>query len=470
MLLPVGVSWLMGVYDAWARRSTQRELRTASGALCAALGERVLTTGERQALLDGLGREHKVFVRLLDCQGRRLQASDPAPGEGRIWGTPVFERMADFFFGPEGPPDLATSEQSLPPEGERPEVRAALADGAGEAFRGSESAKMHVFYRAVTTPSGDGILYLSRISRRSVRALYALRYQMLKLTLLQALVGALLALWVGWHIVLPLSRIQRAVRAYLDTGAAVSLKIQRSDEIGDLSRDFDELAGRLQQRIAQSSQVAADLAHDLKSPLSAIVASAELLQAGNAIDGERRRRIAEAISQSASHMSRSVTALLTLARLDESLSREAREVVPVAELVVRVCQAFQHDPRHAHIRLAVEAASAPRLLGVPEQLAQAVHNLIDNAAAFCRETIVVRVTGPDPVVIAVMDDGPGVSPGNRDKIFTRFFSVRPPGREPGSGLGLAIVATVAQAHGGGVELAESCELGGACFRIVLPRP
>jgi signal transduction histidine kinase len=71
------------------------------------------------------------------------------------------------------------------------------------------------------------------------------------------------------------------------------------------------------------------------------------------------------------------------------------------------------------------------------------------------------------LVISILDDGPGVSPGNRDKIFTRFFSVRPPDKEPGSGLGLAIVHTVAQAHGGRVELAEGSALGGACFRLVL---
>jgi signal transduction histidine kinase len=71
------------------------------------------------------------------------------------------------------------------------------------------------------------------------------------------------------------------------------------------------------------------------------------------------------------------------------------------------------------------------------------------------------------LVISILDDGPGVSPGNRDKIFTRFFSVRPPDKEPGSGLGLAIVHTVAQAHGGRVELADRSALGGACFRLVL---
>jgi signal transduction histidine kinase len=88
--------------------------------------------------------------------------------------------------------------------------------------------------------------------------------------------------------------------------------------------------------------------------------------------------------------------------------------------------------------------------------------------AFCHETVMVRVAAAaGDLVISVLDDGPGVSPGNRDKIFTRFFSVRPPDKEPGSGLGLAIVHTVAQAHGGRVELADGNAPGGACFRLVL---
>lgn len=72
------------------------------------------------------------------------------------------------------------------------------------------------------------------------------------------------------------------------------------------------------------------------------------------------------------------------------------------------------------------------------------------------------------MLIEIEDDGPGVSEGNRDKIFGRFFTHRPRGAEPGSGLGLAIVHTIATAHGGDVELCDPGELGGARFVVTLP--
>jgi signal transduction histidine kinase len=120
----------------------------------------------------------------------------------------------------------------------------------------------------------------------------------------------------------------------------------------------------------------------------------------------------------------------------------------------------------------VECAARPLLVsGVEDRLAQAVVNLVDNALSFARRLVLVRLAvHQGQAVISVADDGPGVSPGNRDKIFTRFFSVRPAGRDQGAGLGLAIVAAIARAHAGRVELGEEGEgaLGGACFHLRLP--
>jgi signal transduction histidine kinase len=328
---------------------------------------------------------------------------------------------------------------------------------------------MFVLYRAIPHPDEDGAFYLSRISRRNVLALYDLRYQLLKLTLALVLVALLVALWVTRHIVSPLVRIQDACRAYLKKGASAPMALARRDEIGDLSRDLDELTRRLQGAATHTRQMTADLAHDLKSPLSTIHASADLLRDSAVLDDDRRARIAHAVAQAAAHMSRSVQAMLALARLGESLPTEHRRAVQTGELVSRVCSEFQQDPRNGHIRFVVECPIDHAVFGVEERLAQAVHNLVENAVVFCRETVTVRVAAvAGDLVISILDDGPGVSSGNRDKIFTRFFSVRPQDKEPGSGLGLAIVHAVAQAHGGRIELADGGDLGGACFRLVLP--
>ena len=462
---PLIVSWLMGLYDDWSRGRTQREVQSISTIL-SAQGTRAQRADDDW--LERFSREHAVFIRLLDRDGAVIRHTDPLYGDGRVSRVSWFERVADFFYGPQGAPDLLEYERILSPVSERAEVQQALRGTPGEIWRRPDTAKMFVFYRAIPSPDGDGAFYLSRISRRSILALYDLRYQLLKLTLALVVIALIVSLWVTRHIVSPLVRIQDACRAYLKKGASAPMVLARRDEIGDLSRDLDELTRRLQGWAAHTRQMTADLAHDLKSPLSTIHASADLLRDSVVLDDDRRQRIATAVSQAAAHMSRSVQAMLTLARLDESRPTEHRCVARIGELVSRVCREFQQDPRNSHIRFLVDCPTDHGVFGVEERLAQAIHNLVDNAATFCRETVTVRVaTAASDVIISVLDDGPGVSPGNRDKIFTRFFSVRPLDQEPGSGLGLAIVHAIAQAHGGRVELAEDSDPGGTCFRLVL---
>jgi two-component system, OmpR family, sensor histidine kinase ChvG len=486
VLIPVATAWLAGLYDRYVVWSIPAELRGIADAMADEASRR-----DGTGWVAGFAREHAVFVRLFDAQGVQVLATDPLYGEGRvIKRRAFFGWLADFFYGPEGAPDLLAYDKTLGPAGLRAEMRAALAGTPDETWREPDSGKVMVFYRAVPLAKAGGAAYVTRASRRTVRALYDLRYQLLQLTLVLLVVGTALGAWVGWHIVSPLSKMQRAVRRYLLTGKSASMAADRHDEIGELSRDFDELARRLESRLRQTSQATADLAHDLKSPLSTVAASAELLAAGEELSPARRERIAGAIARAAEHMGSSVQAMLTLARLDESLPSDERRPVALAGLVERVLEAYRKDPRCHGMRFDLEHEGDPRVLAAEPRLEQALRNLVDNAVDFCRGTVLVRVAATDEdAIIEVMDDGPGVSPGNRDKIFTRFFSTQPPDasgegvpgatdadragerrarRSSGTGLGLAIVQTVAQAHGGRLELAETCALGGACFRMVLP--
>ncbi len=467
VLAPVAVAWLGGGYETWVRRSIPAELRQITDELAR---QATIVKESSGPWLNTFARKHKVFIRFVSAAGSVEHATDPLHGEGRVLRQRGFlSAVADFFYGPEGAPDILAFEQGLPPMMDRDEVRSALGGRPSDAVREPESAKMLVFYRAIPGPDGQGVFYVARASRRTVRALYDLRYQLLQLTLVLIVVAAAMGLWMGWHFVRPVTRMQKAIHRYLATGEATAIAMNRRDEIGDLSRDFDELASRLQRRLTQTSRVAADLAHDLKSPLSTITASAEILAHGE-LDDDRRQRIAGAVAEGAHHMSTSVQAMLTLARLDESLPSEKRHPVALAELAAGLVGEYRRDERHQGRQFAVECNAEPTVLAAEERLTQALRNLVDNAAAFCRQKVVVRVAEHEgDATVDVMDDGSGVSPGNRDKIFTRFFSVRHSEQPPGSGLGLAIVQTVAEAHGGRILLEDNCELGGACFRLVLPK-
>lgn len=469
---PLAVAWGMGLYDRVEVGRVRHALRRTTDLLAAEArrrGPNALAGGPTE-WLHTFGRRHDVLIRVLDEEGRVVAATDATFADGRISRRWWFRRAADYFFGPEGPPDLIAYEAEIGPESERAEVMKALASGLpAERVREPPAANMFAFYRVVPIEGTGRLLYVTRVSRRSARALYDLRFQLLKLTLGLLIGAAAMGLWLVWTVVQPLRRLQRRVHSSIRAGGARDLSLERNDEIGDLARDFDKLARRLNDRLEQTAQVTADFAHDLKNPIAAVIATAEMLETNEEISEDRRHRLARAAHQAARHMRRSVDAMLELARLDEALPKEERGRVDLAAVAGRVVARRAERPRAK--ALSFEHDLSPSAVeGVEMRLTQLIENLLDNAEVFASSRILVRVRGEgDEVLIEISDDGDGVAEGNRDKIFERFFTARPEGVEPGSGLGLAIVSAIAEAHGGGAELATEGPLPGATFRVRLPR-
>lgn len=476
VFFPLVVVWSVGVYEAIERRQTEGKVRDAGALLHSKISARQLAATQlpnQRSWLARFAREQRVMIRVLDASGRVLHHTSPRHGE-RLSLRGWVRRASDFFFGPTGPPDLLAYEATLASEEQRPEVRAALAGRIGEKWRHPDDGSMDIYYRALPISQGGGALYLTRLSRRSIRALYDLRYQLLKLTLILAAAAAAMGLWVGWRLVRPLIRMQRNIRAQMENPATLdpaTLALGRNDEIGELSRDFQRLLTTLKEQLEHTSEVAADLAHDLKNPIATISASAELLDGESAPESSRRERLARAMGDAASHMQRSVDGMLALARLDQQLASTKREAIDLSALVDALEKAYAIDPASDGVRLRCEAGAGLELRGAAEQLQRMLRNMIDNGLVFARSEVLLSVTREghgNEVVITVDDDGPGVTAGNRDKLFRRFFSARPEGKPPGTGLGLAIARAIARAHGGSVALAEESPLGGARFVIRLP--
>jgi signal transduction histidine kinase len=173
----------------------------------------------------------------------------------------------------------------------------------------------------------------------------------------------------------------------------------------------------------------------------------------------------DVVNRQVRHLGRLVDGLLLLARADERGLRPRREDVDLDE----VAQAERWRP--SGVRPRVEAAPV-RVVGDRAQLAQVVRNLVDNACRHARSAVLVTVRrSSGHAVIEVADDGPGVPPDQRARVFERFVRLddaRARG-EGGAGLGLAIVAEVVAAHGGTVDVVDG-PLGGALFRVHLPLP
>lgn len=234
------------------------------------------------------------------------------------------------------------------------------------------------------------------------------------------------------------------------------------DEIGRLARTMNAMLDRLEDASLRQRAFVADASHDLQSPLAAIRAELETQLADDPSGGSptARRVLAET-----SQMEALVQNLLYLARLDgDVLSQQSP--IDLDDVVLEEVSRLRST---TGVRITTGSVSGGPVLGSRVELARAVRNVLENGARHARSTIDVRLSADDGVVsLDVVDDGPGVPPADRGRIFDRFYkadAARQRGAA-GSGLGLPIARAIVEAHGGVLELADTD--GGARFVIRLP--
>ena len=275
------------------------------------------------------------------------------------------------------------------------------------------------------------------------------------------------------HTLLPLKRLAGSVKARRVSALEPLPRAQLPDEVQPLVAALNDLLGRLCAALDRERAFVADAAHELRTPLTALHLQLDALaRAGS--DSERTEAM-ERLSAGVQRSIRLVEQLLSLARqepraepqhgriaLDE-LSREViAELVPLA------------DARH--IDLGIADAEPAVILGDPESIATLVRNLVDNAVRYTPpggqvDVSVTQARADDGQVrLRVADNGPGIAPEERTRVFDRFY--RQPGAlAPGSGLGLAIVKAIADAHGARIELGAGPEGRGLTVTVAFaPAP
>lgn len=462
LLLPLVLLGFAYAYESVLLRSIRRDLSALAG-------EATAVTPER---LPELGRRGKVLAYLLDADGS-VRAHSGTGREGMdasLLGT-LSERLLSGLWVPSLAKDLDAVERELGPIAARPEVRSALAGQRAFHVRLAPSGQAVVVHLAVPRPAGQ-VLYMGRGSRRGLRQLFLVRHELLKLILYEGIFALLLGVFLSRHLLRPLERMARAARRYPQEPLGDAQLLSRPDELGQLARALHGLTEALEGRLRTTVELGADVAHEFKNPLATIAASVELL--GNRAEGaspERVQLVAEHIQEAVGRLRRSLDALLSLLKLEATLKDEPRESVSYAELLQDLLSDYRRDPRYADCVLRGECADDVGLVRmVPLRWEELLRNLLDNALLLpmARREIVVQVVREGEVVITtVRDFGPGVSPGNRDKIFRRFFSQRPAGAPPGTGLGLSIVQAVVAAHGGRVEVRDPDDGPGALFVLTM---
>jgi signal transduction histidine kinase len=289
--------------------------------------------------------------------------------------------------------------------------------------------------------------------------------------------GALLALLAGLatagRAMEPIAQLTAAARR-IERSRDPSVQIPHpvaEDEIAELARTLDAMLAALDDArdetegaLARQREFVADASHELRTPLTSVLANLELLE--EELDGEQREAAASAL-RSSRRMRRLVADLLLLARADAG--REApHQPVDLADVVTDA--AAELGPVAGDHDISVSAPAGARIDGARDELHRLVLNLMENALRHTDpgtavEATVERANGH--VVLAVEDDGPGIAPDMREKVFERFY--RGAGDRSGSsGLGLAIVRAVAESHRGTVRLEEPLDGRGARFVVRFP--
>lgn len=281
--------------------------------------------------------------------------------------------------------------------------------------------------------------------------------------------GLVAGLWAR-RLTRPLQALAQAARAVAQgqPGAQVPLP-PPNDEVGDAVRAFNQMSQALARAQEARRQMTADIAHELRTPLSVLLGYTEALQEGRLTP---RPEIFATLHREAQHLHRLVQDLRLLSLADAGELPLERQAVDLRAVFEHVRQAHAPQAAAQGITLHTQvAAHTPPVEADPHRLQQVLHNLVRNALQHTprggRVELDARGDGPGWVRIQVRDTGPGLPPDALERVFERFYRADRARSGEGSGLGLAIVRALVEAHHGWVR-AENHPDGGARFVIRWP--
>ncbi|CAN5202890.1 ATP-binding protein [soil metagenome] len=283
----------------------------------------------------------------------------------------------------------------------------------------------------------------------------------------------------------PVRRLSRAAdQVRLNRARSISLPdlARRNDELGDLGRSLETMTTALSERMDAIDRFAADVAHEIRNPLTSIRSAVETLDLVS--DPVARERLMSILKQDVSRLDRLVTDISNASRLDAELSRDAPRPVDLGQLLTDIVSVYEGSVRPGETRVAFRLEPGPGPVRVAAQegpLSQVFRNLIDNARSFAplsglpdpEVRVSLTVSGGEALV-RIDDDGPGLPPDNLETVFERFYTSRPKGAAFGgnSGLGLSIARQIVTAQGGRIwaenRVGEQGGVAGARFVVALP--
>ena len=330
-----------------------------------------------------------------------------------------------------------------------------------------------------------GVLMLSTQGADIDDMVEAERLAIVKVFLVAAAVMVVLSMLLAGTIAGPVRRLAdgaERVRRRIRSRVEIPDFTRRRDEIGELSGALREMTNALYTRIEAIESFAADVAHELRNPLTSLRSAVETLPLAKSDDS--RRRLLEVIEHDVRRLDRLISDISDASRLDAELQRQEASNIDLPKLLeALVTAANELRTDDVGVTLAFEGGNlaAFKVPGHDSRLGQVVSNLIDNARSFSPPGGNVRITCrrlKNEIEIVVDDDGPGIRPEALDKIFERFYTDRPhQGFGQNSGLGLSISKQIVEAHGGNIRVenrnsvasaGQQARVLGARFVVRLP--
>jgi two-component system sensor histidine kinase ChvG len=348
----------------------------------------------------------------------------------------------------------------------------------GEALNGLHASMVRVNERgevivSVAVPvqrfrAVRGALMLSTQGADIDEMVEAERLAIFKVFLVAAGVMVVLSMLLAGTIAGPVRRLAEGaerVRRRIRTRVEIPDFTRRRDEIGHLSGALRDMTNALYSRIEAIESFAADVAHELRNPLTSLRSAVETLPMAKT--EENRKRLLDVIEHDVKRLDRLISDISDASRLDAELQRQEVATVELAKLLdALVSAANEIRTDDVTVALAFEGGQPSnfRVPGHDSRLGQVVSNLVDNARSFSPPGGSVRITCrrlKNEIEIVIDDDGPGIRPEALDKIFERFYTDRPhQGFGQNSGLGLSISKQIIEAHGGRIWVENRTSIAG----------
>lgn len=299
------------------------------------------------------------------------------------------------------------------------------------------------------------------------------RQRYLRAFLVALSISLFLSVSLSSTIARPLNRLAKAAEGVSNAGIGeIPIMENRKDEIGVLANSVKRMTIALQDRVKSVEAFAADVAHELKNPLTSLQSAIETLQLSK--EEEERKQLIKIAIKDLKRLDRLISDISSSSRLEVELARGEFEVIDIRDVLQSVMEVTRTNiTKKIDININLKLPKNKiEVLGIGDRIAQVFYNLIDNAISFSKTGYNIDInasTTKSDAVIEIRDEGPGIPKENLGRIFERFYTYRPEEKIFGnnSGLGLSICKQIIKSLNGTI-IATNRMGGGAVFTIILP--